>query len=66
MSKLMWEIEYSEDFGSEGPTYIYIETDDDINIELGSDGNVTHITCIDVDIGVEPDLVVRRRLTNEE
>jgi hypothetical protein len=67
MSKLMYEIEIST---SAVPDYIYIETDDDIDIDIGTrvsnfipDQNaITHITVIDTDIGMEPDLIISRRV----
>jgi len=58
MSKLMYEIELGGNNGS--PTYLYIETDDDIDISTGILDQVTHITTIDTDMGLEPDLMVRR------
>ena len=59
MSKLMYEVEYVDD-DEGGANYMYIETDDDIDITAGDNGNVTHITTIDTDMGLTPDLIIRR------
>jgi hypothetical protein len=67
MSKLMYELEIST---NAIPDYIYLETDDDIDIDIGTRAGsfipgqpaITHITVIDTDIGMEPDLVISRRL----
>jgi hypothetical protein len=59
--KLMHEIEiYGYD---EPPKYIYIEADEDIEIDHPKDeiGKVTHITTVDTDMGLEPDLIISRR-----
>lgn len=62
MKKLMWEIEITNDL-SAYPDYLYIETDEDIEIDIGEESDsVTHITCIDTDIGVDADLIIRRRI----
>jgi hypothetical protein len=61
MSKIMHEIEVSVD----GITnYIYIKTDDDIDINFGPphQNPITHITVIDTEIGVNPDLIISRRI----
>jgi hypothetical protein len=57
----MYEIEISGD--SKPPTYLYIQSDEDIEIDHFSSeiGQVTHITTIESDIGIEPDLVITRR-----
>lgn len=60
MSKLIHEIEYTI---NNEPVYIYIETDDDIGIDAGeTHGYITHITTIDTEIGVIPDLIIKRRI----
>jgi hypothetical protein len=58
--KLMYEVEQC--IPGYPPNYIYIETDDDIDIELwnGATGGFTHITTIDTNMGLEPDLIIRR------
>ena len=55
----MYEIELYDNCRT--PTYFYIETDEDIDISIGpNNGDVTHITTIDTDMGLDPDLVIRR------
>lgn len=59
--KVLYEIEiYGKDIP---PNYVYIEADEDIEIDHASSdiGKVTHITTIDQDVGLEPDLVITRR-----
>ena len=60
MSKLMYEIEVTND----GKTnYIYVETDGDISVGIGYVGSnplITHVTMIDTDMGLEPDLIIKR------
>lgn len=61
MLQIMYEIEIC---GMDGPPhYVYIQADEDIEVDhFSSDPNtVTHITTIDEDIGMEPDLVITRR-----
>lgn len=59
--KKMYEIEIEG--GYRTPTYLYIETDDDIEIDItGSSNIVTHITTIENDMGLDPDLIIRRRI----
>jgi hypothetical protein len=59
--KLLYEVEYYRTrTKDEQPDYLYIETDDDIEIEAGPASSITHITTIDTDMGLEPDLIVRR------
>lgn len=43
------------------PQYLYIQTDDDIELEMNENGDVTHITTIDTDMGLTPDLIIKRR-----
>lgn len=64
MSKLMYEIELSIDGILD---YIYIETDDDLDIDFGvldqnPTTNITHVTVIDTNIGMNPDLIISRRV----
>ncbi|GAG92159.1 unnamed protein product [marine sediment metagenome] len=61
MFKLLHEIELNGD-SLDGPTYLYIEADEDLEIDINKeDTDVTHITTIDTDIGVTPDLIITRR-----
>jgi hypothetical protein len=66
MFKLLHEIEINGD-SLDGPTYLYVEADEDIEINIKrddgdvKDGDVTHITTIDTDIGMTPDLIITRR-----
>lgn len=59
--KVMYEIEIQGD--QSPPEYLYILADEDIEIDHFSSeiGKVTHITTIDTDMGLEPDLVITRR-----
>ncbi len=59
--KVIYEIEI--DGNDSPPNYLYIEADEDIEIDHFSSeiGKVTHITTIDTDMGLEPDLVITRR-----
>ena len=52
-----WEIEISNSIGEE-PDYLYIQTEDDIEIEAAP-GNVTHICNVD-NMDDLTDLVIRR------
>lgn len=60
MFKVMYEIEIYGN--SDSPSYIYIEADEDISVELDESehGRITHITTIESDIGVTPDLVIKK------
>jgi hypothetical protein len=62
MSKIMHEIEVS--VGGDSPTYIYIETDDDMDINFGPpyQNSITHVTIIGKDIGMNPDLIISRKV----
>jgi hypothetical protein len=44
-----------------GPQYLYIQTDDDIELEMNENGDITHLTTIDTDMGLTPDLIIKRR-----
>ena len=60
----MKEIHEIEIYGNDSPPiYLYIEADEDLDISSASTdiGKVTHITTIDQDVGLEPDLVINRR-----
>ena len=59
MFKIMYEIEVSD--GPNQPTYIYIEADEDIEINHNISEKVTHIGSIDTECGVDPDLILTRR-----
>lgn len=56
---LLFEIEITPNPGSE-QIYLYCLTDDDINIEqIGNGmGQVTHITTVDLSLGIQPDIVI--------
>lgn len=56
-----WEIEICAGSADEQPQYLYIETEDDIEIEIAPSGNsdVTHICQID-NIDELTDLIIRR------
>lgn len=43
------------------PQYLYIQTDDDIELEMNENGDITHLTTIDTDMGLTPDLIIKRR-----
>lgn len=55
----IWEIEIDGHHVGGQPRYLYVETDDDIEIDIGSTGEVTHICEID-NMGELADLVIRR------
>jgi hypothetical protein len=61
MSKqLMYEIEITKDGKTD---YIYLETDDDTSIGIGYVGSnplVTHVAMVDADMGLDPDLIIKR------
>lgn len=59
MFKKMYEIEIFDD--QHQPTYIYIECDENIEIDLNLTEKVTHITTIENECGIDPDLIVSRR-----
>lgn len=63
----MYEIEYAPDpCQTPNYIYIYIEPDDDIDIDPNEEnGKVTHITTIDTDVGIIPDLIIRRRKNDD-
>ena len=63
MLKLLYEIELNGGSLDEAATYLYIEADEDIELNINrSDSDVTHITTIDTDLGMEPDLIITRRV----
>ena len=43
------------------PQYVYIQTDDDIEVDMNHNGDITHITTVDTDMGLTPDLIIKRR-----
>ena len=45
-----------------GPQYVYIQSDDDIELDVNPNGDITHITTVDTDMGIEPDIIIKRRL----
>lgn len=57
--RVIYEVELYGN-GPDSPTYLYIEADEDMEIDSKL-GKVTHITTIDTDMGLEPDLVISRR-----
>lgn len=60
MFKLLHEVELNGN--SLTPTYLYIEADEDLEIDINKENtDVTHITTIDTDIGMTPDLIITRR-----
>ena len=59
MFKVIYEVEICGHSGD--PTYLYIEADEDISIDMGDEhGDITHISTIDKDCGVTPDLVIKK------
>lgn len=60
--KKIYEIEIFDDL-SDKAQYIYVEADEDIEIDIkeGGDSNVTHIATLFRNVDVEPDLVITRR-----
>jgi hypothetical protein len=64
MLKLIHEIEIGG--MNTPPQYIYIETDENIEISIGKQESntdqttITHIATIDTDIGITPDLIISR------
>lgn len=55
---LIHEIEITDAKGE--TTYIYIEAEDDIDIDIGDSENVTHLTTVNTDMGIEPDLIIKK------
>jgi len=47
--------------GDSSPQYVYIQTEDDIEVDVNHDRYITHITTVDTDMGLTPDLIIKRR-----
>jgi len=65
MSKLLYEVEFKSGKDRDDFDYLYVEADSDISISIGYVGSsqlVTHVTLIDKDIGVEPDLIISKEI----